>query len=86
MLLVAYWILLFVFWFYILKFVKLRKYSLAGSATALWAIAYFSQSFLGIAGGLYFLSFEAVLNFFLIIHYQTTIRKAALKPIDMGVD
>ncbi len=86
MLLAAYWILLFVFWFYVLKFVKLRKYRLAGSATALWAIAYFGQPFSGVAGGLYFLSFEAVLNFFLIILYQSTVRKTALRPIDMGVE
>jgi len=86
MLLVAYWVLLFVFWFYILQFVKLKKYRLAGIATIVWAIVYFGLPTTGIAGSLYFISFEAILNFILIVSYQSAIRKASQKPVRIEIE
>ena len=86
MLLVAYWILLFVFWFYILQFIKLKKYRIAGLATVFWTIAYFGLPTIGIAGGLYFVSFEAILIFILIVRYQSTIRRDALEKIDIPTE
>ena len=66
MLIVAYWLVLIVFWFYIVRLLRKDGYKLPTAMTILWLLGFFGFPLIGLEGGLLFISYGAVLSLILI--------------------
>ena len=66
MLFVANWIVPIVFWFYVIRLVRFGGRTLPALFAFIWLLGYFGFPQIGIEGGLYFISFEALLAVVLI--------------------
>ena len=66
MLFIAHWLVIIVFWFFIIRLLRLDGAVLPSCFAVLWIAGYFLFPLLGIEGGLYFISYGALLTLFLI--------------------
>jgi len=66
MLFAANWIVPLVFWFYVIRLLLNSGRKLPAVFAVIWLLGYFGFPFIGIEGGLYFISFEALLAVVLI--------------------
>jgi len=66
MLLVAHWLVIFVFWFFILKIFRNDGFGIPAVFVVLWIAGYILSPRLGLAGGIVFTSYGAILGLILI--------------------
>lgn len=66
MLLLAHWLIIFVLGFYVLQLARKDGLLLPGCIATLWLVGYFGFPLLGIEGGLYFITYGALLCLVLI--------------------
>ena len=70
MIYVGSWVALIAFWFFAVRLTVKDGIKLTAPFFVLWIAAYFLFPLLGLSGGLYFISFEAVLTLILIFTDQ----------------
>ncbi|GJM14619.1 MAG: hypothetical protein DHS20C12_30220 [Pseudohongiella sp.] len=80
------WIVLFSFWFYVIRLALLDGLSLSLFFGCLWCIARFAFPQLGIEGAIYFVSFSALLTsamiFIDLYRHSMGIRNPQQSPLD----
>ena len=86
MLFAANWIIPIVFWFYVIRLLRNGRRKLPAVFAAIWLLGYFGFPLIGIEGGLYFISFEAllvvVLIFITIYQHQMGKRTPIENPLE----
>lgn len=86
MLFAASWIVPIVFWFYVIRLVRFGGRKLPALFAFIWLLGYFGFPRIGIEGGLYFISFEALLTVVMIFvglyQHQMGKRLPKLSPLE----
>ncbi len=80
MLLVANWLVIIVFWYFIIQLAHRDGLKVPAFFGMLWISGYFLFPQLGLEGGLYFISYAALLTLIVIYIDMTRERMGARKP------
>lgn len=67
MLFIAHWLVIIVFWFYVVQLMRKDGLKIPLLVAAFWIAGYFVLPGIGLEGGLYFISYGAILSVLLLL-------------------